>query len=187
MVKAVRHFQKETAYQLADGFSANLDYYTIHPNIGGTFASENEAHDHKEHPITFRFQELKPMRDLRNLIEVIIDGIADTKGYIMDFTDVSTGAVNEGFTNVGEFIITGYKLKVEGTHPDVGVYFQQIAGGNLNMKISKLAENTSSKLVGMWPGSPNGTYKVVLKTQYAGSGKFLKDLRVIESSFTLTK
>ena len=100
LVKAVKHFQKETAYQLADGFTANLEYYTIHPNIGGTFSSENEAHDHKAHPITFRFQELKAMRDLRNLIEVVIDGVADTKGYIMDFIDIGTGAVNETFTQM---------------------------------------------------------------------------------------
>jgi len=185
-VKTLRHFLKEMMYQLADGFSASLDYFTVHPNIGGTFTSENEAHDHKKHPISFRFQALKLMRDLRDDIEVIIDGLADTKGYIMDFTDVSSGAVNETFNQMGMFIITGYKIKVEGDRPDVGVYFEQV-GGTQKIKAGKLAENTSSKLVGMWPGSPNGTYKVVLKTQYAGSGKFLKDLRVIESSFTLTK
>jgi hypothetical protein len=127
------------------------------------------------------------MRDIRDDIDVIIDGIADTKGYIMDFTDVNTGAVNELFAQLGMFIITGYKIKIEGDHPDVGLYFQQVTGGNTLIKAGKLAENTSSKLVGIGPGSPSGTFKVIIKTQYSGGGKFLKDLSIIESAFTLSK
>ncbi len=127
------------------------------------------------------------MRDIRDDIDVIIDGIADTKGYIMDFTDVNTGAVNELFAQLGMFIITGYKIKIEGDHPDVGLYFQQV-GGSVVVKAGKLAENTASKLVGMWPGSPSGTFKVIIKTQYTGSAnKFSKELRIIESPFTLKK
>ena len=186
-VKTLKHFLKEMMYQLADGFSVNAGHFSVHPNIGGTFKNENEVHNHKDHPISFRFQALKPMRDIRDDIEVIVEGIADTKGYIMDFTDVGSGAVNETFSQMGMFIITGYKIKVEGDHPDCGVYFEQV-GGPTKIKAGKLAENTSSKLVGMWPGSPNGTYKVVLKTQYTGSGStFLKAPRTIESGFTLSK
>jgi len=128
------------------------------------------------------------MRDIRDDIDVIIDGIADTKGYIMDFTDVNTGAVNELFAQLGMFIITGYKIKIEGDHPDVGLYFQQVTGGNILIKAGKLAENTSSKLVGIGPGSPGGTFKVIIKTQFSGSGStFLKAPRTIESGFTLTR
>jgi hypothetical protein len=53
------------------------------------------------------------------------------------------------------------------------------------MKISKLAENTPSKIIGLYPGGPPGTWKIVIKTQYSGSAKPLKELRVIESSFTM--
>jgi len=186
-IQTVRHFFMETQYQLADGFSVNLGICSIHPNIGGTFDSENEAHDHKKHPITFRFQSLNPLRKLRESIEVLIEGVADTNGYIMEFIDIGTGAVNETFTQMNQFILTGYKLKVAGDHPDVGVYFEQVDGPT-RLKVSSLAENTSSKLIGMFPAGPNGTYKVVIKTQFTGSGnKFLKDIRIIESNFTLTK
>jgi hypothetical protein len=124
LVKAVRHFFMEMCYQLADGFSVNTGFFSIHPNIGGTFTNENEAHDHKKHPINFRFQALKPMRDLRDSIDVIIiEGIADTKGYIMDYTDVATDTVNDTYTNMGQFIMTGYKLKVEGGSPRCGRLF----------------------------------------------------------------
>jgi hypothetical protein len=185
MVKAVNHFHKEARYQLADGFSVNLEICSIHPNIGGLFANENEAHDHKKHPIDFRFHALKPLLDLRNEIEVLIEGVADTSGYIMEFADVTSGAVNESYTPTGMFAITGYKLKVEGDHPDVGVYLE-LVGATAKLKAGKLGENTSSKLIGTFPPGPPGTYKIVIKTQFSSGSSLLKEPRIIESGFTVT-
>jgi len=103
----------------------------------------------------------------------------------VECTDVATGAVNETITPQNMFVLTGYKLKVAGDHPDVGVWFKQV-DGPAKLKVNSLAENTPTKLIGMLPDCPSGTYKVVIKTQYTSSGKFLKDIRVIESGFTLT-
>jgi hypothetical protein len=186
-VKTIHHFFLEMLYQLADGFSANLGFFSVHPNIGGTFTNEKETHDHKKHPVNFRFQALKPMRDIRDDIEVIVEGVADTSGYIMEFLDIGTGAINETYSQMNQFIITGYKLKIAGDDPEVGIYFEQV-GGATKLKVTSLAENTSSKLIGMVPAGPNGTYKIVIKTQYTGSGStLLKNPRVIESNFTLSK
>jgi hypothetical protein len=185
MVKAVRHFLKETRYQLADGFSVNLELCSVHPNIGGLFENANELHDHQKHQLDFRFHALKPLLDLRNEIEVLIEGVADTHGYIMEFTDVATGAVNDTYSTTGMFAITGYKLKVEGDSPDVGVYFEQ-QGGIAKLKAAHLAENTQSKIISAFPPGPPGTYKVVIKTQFTGAtNKFLKEIRTIESGFTV--
>jgi hypothetical protein len=178
-------FLDEVAYQVCDGFMANLGYFTIHPNVGGVFQHPNEAHDHKKHPITFRFGALAKLRALAKNIDVEVDGVADTSGYIMEFTDIATEAVNESATQMGMFSITGYRLKVEGDHPDVGVYFEQV-GGTAKLKAGKLAENTKSKLIGIFPPGPPGTFKIVIKTQSSGGGTFLKDIRTIESHFTIS-
>jgi hypothetical protein len=185
LVDTVKQYNDEVAYQLCDGYAVSNGYFAVHPNIGGTFNSDKEGHDHQKHPVNFRFRALKQLRELTNTIAVEILGIADTNGYIMEFTDVAAGAVNETLTFMNQFIITGYKLKVAGDDPNVGVYFEQV-GGALKLKAS-LAENTPSRLIGMIPSGPNGTYKVVIKTQFTGSGStFLKAPRVIESPFTLT-
>ncbi len=105
-VDHVNQFFEELVYQLLDGYAVNTGYFSLHPNIGGTFNSEKEVHDHKKHPITFRFRPLSKLRVLANKINVEIEGIADTNGYIMDFTDVGTGAVNETYTSGEEFVIT---------------------------------------------------------------------------------
>jgi hypothetical protein len=103
----------------------------------------------------------------------------------MEFTDVSTGSVNDTYSTTGMFTITGYKLKVEGDLPDVGVYFEQ-QGGPAKLRAGKLAENTQSKIISTFPPGPPGTYKVVIKTQYSGAtNKFLKEVRTIESGFTV--
>ena len=180
----VMQFLDEVAYQVCDGFMTNLEYFTIHPNVGGVFHNKNEAHDHEKHPITFRFGALAKLRTLVKNIDVELVGVADTNGYIMEFTDVTTEAVNEAVTPMGQFVITGYKLKVAGDHPDVGVYFEMV-GGPAKLKTGNLAENSMSKLIGVVPAGPGGNYKIVIKTQYSGGGKFLKDLRVIESPFTM--
>ena len=41
-LQTVKHFYMEMMYQLCDGFSVNTGFYTIHPKIGGTFASAQE-------------------------------------------------------------------------------------------------------------------------------------------------
>jgi hypothetical protein len=180
----LRLFFTEMMYQLADGFSVNLGFCSIHPNIGGLFTSEKDIHDHELHPVGFRFQELKPMREL---IEVIIEGIADTFGFIEEFCDIATGALNESMTPMNLFTITGERLKVAGDSPEVGIYFEQ-QDGPAKLKVTALAENTLGKLIGLIPAGPAGKYKVVIKTQYTSSiGKFLKELKVIESRFTLTR
>jgi len=166
-------------------FSVNLDAFSVHPAIGGTFENENEAYDRQKHPVSFHFQSLKPLRMLRDNIEVLIEGKADIHGYIAECTDVATGAVNETITPKNMCVLTGYKLKVAGDHPDVGVWFEQ-TDGPAKLKVSNLAENTPTKLIGLLPDCPSGTYKVVIMTQYTNSSKLLKDIRVIESGFTLT-
>ncbi|MDR0496606.1 MAG: hypothetical protein LBH42_03225 [Treponema sp.] len=49
-------YYEEAAYQLADGYAINNGYYSIYPNIGGTFNNHKVSdHDRKANPISFRF------------------------------------------------------------------------------------------------------------------------------------
>jgi hypothetical protein len=186
-LQTVRHFYMEMAYQLCDGFSVNTGYFTIHPNIGGTFKDDKEVHDHKKHPITFRFQSLKALRDLRSSIEVILDGYADTQGYIAEFIDVEAEASNTVFFPGDQFIITGHKIKVAGDDPNVGVYIVPVDAPASAVKVKRIAENTGSKIIGIIPESTGSLLnRVEIRTQFSGSGSTtLKAPRVITSSFTL--
>jgi len=188
LVEAVKQFFDETAYQLCDGFAVNTGYYSLHPNVGGTFNNTSEIHDHKKHPITFRFRALSKLRRLAEHIAVDIEGIADTAGYIDEFIDVESGAINDSITPGGQFIIHGHKIKAAGDHSDIGVYFENTKGTKKRTKVTfHLGENKSSKIIGIVPALPSpGTYRMVIVTQFSSGSSLLKEPRTITSGFTVS-
>jgi hypothetical protein len=187
LVEHIKQFLDEMAYQLCDGFAVNTGYFSIHPHVGGTFDKVTEGHDPKKHPVSFRFRTRAPLRALAEHITIEVKGLADVQGYIDEFVDVSTGAVNETLTSNGLFSITGHKIKVVGDSSEVGVYFVSEADPTQRVKVSgNLAENTASKLIGMIPVLAVGTWKVEVKTQYSGGSHLLKEARTVEFKETLT-
>jgi nitrite reductase/ring-hydroxylating ferredoxin subunit len=185
----IRRFLDEAMYQLCSGKAVNLDYYSIHPYVGGTFNTAHKAHDHKKNPVTFRFRTRKAMRDLTKNTDVVITAVADSKSYIEEFTAVYSEAVNETVMPGEQFIISGHKIKVEGDDPSCGVYFASVTDNILDgrrIKVYDLAENSSPRIIGVVPllEVPN-KYKVVIISQHTGSGTFLKEPHVITSRFTL--
>jgi hypothetical protein len=188
LVEHVKQFFDEAAYQLCDGFAVNTGYFSVHPNVGGTFDKINEGHNAQKHPVTFRFRTRAPLRALAEQIVVEVEGLADVQGYIDEFTDVTTESVNDTLTPGGMFGISGHKIKITGEDPEVGLYFVPEADPAGRVKVSgRLAENAPSKLIGVIPPLGAGAWKIEIKTQYSGSTKDLKSPRSIISAFTLTE
>jgi len=53
-------------------------------------------------------------------------------------------------------------------------------------KVTRIAENTASRIIGIIPGLPGSPVKLEIRTQFSGSGStFLKTPRIITSNFTL--
>jgi hypothetical protein len=187
LVEYVHQFFHEAAYQLCDGFAVNTGYYSIHPNVGGTFDKVNEGHDGKKHPITFRFRARAPLRALAEHIAVEIEGLANVNGYIDEFIDVSSEAVNETLTPGGMFSVAGHKIKVVGDKPEVGIYFISAKDAAQRTKVeAHLAENASNKLIGVIPALDAGVYKLEIITQYTTGSAFLKEPRTLEFAGELT-
>jgi hypothetical protein len=187
LVEHVHQFFDEAAYQLCDGFEVNMKYFSLHPNVGGTFDKVAEGHDTKKHPVTFRFRPRAPLRALAEHIVVEVEGIADVSGYIDEFIDVSTESVNETLTPGGQFSVAGHKIKVVGDKAEVGVYFVSVADPSQRVKVSgHLAENAANKLIGIIPALSAGTWKLEIVTQYTTGSTFLKEPRVLELPRELT-
>jgi hypothetical protein len=188
LVEHVRQFFDETAYQLCDGFAVNAGYFSVHPNIGGTFDKVNEGHDAGKHPVTFRFRTRAPLRGLAEHVAVEIEGLADVNGYIDEVIDVSTEAINETLTPGGMFVVSGHKIKVAGDNAAVGVYFVPETNPEQRVKVSgHLAENTSVKLIGVIPPElAAGTYQLEVVTQFSGGSNPLKEPRTVVFNSPLT-
>ncbi|MDR1326247.1 MAG: DUF4469 domain-containing protein [Treponema sp.] len=187
LVEYVKQFFDEAVYQLCDGFAVNTGYFSIHPNVGGTFDKATEGHDTDKHPITFRFRTRAPLRVLAGRIVVEITGIANVSGYIDEFIDVSTEAVNETITPGGQFRISGYKIRIAGDNPDIGVYFVSVTDPTQRVKVfGHLAENAPSKLIGIIPFLTAGDWNLEIITQFSSGSFFLKEPRAIKSPLVLT-
>jgi len=169
-------------YQLADGFSVNLGFFSVHPNIGGTFKTATELHNHKEHPINFRFQALAKLRDLAKDIDVELDGIAETSAYIDEFIDMENQLINSQYAPETMFAIHGHRIKLTGMN--TGVYFVPVDAPQDAVEVERIAENTPTRVSGIIPSSLHTLHRIEVRTYYSGSDKApLKTLRVITSPF----
>jgi hypothetical protein len=182
----VNQFIKEMIYQLCDGYAVCTDYFSLHPNIGGAFDSVNEIHDHKKHPITFRFRTRKPLRELARAISVEVQGIADVSGCIAEFIDYDEDSVNTLFLPDDQFAIYGNKIKLAGDDPGIGVFFVPVDDPSRAVKVKRVAENTPAKITGIAVDTGYAYNRIEIRTQYAGAtDRFLKVPRVITSGFVV--
>jgi hypothetical protein len=184
----VRQYYDEVSYQLCDGYAVSNGYYTVHPNIGGVFNTVTEVHDHKKHPVTFRFSSRSKLRNLARNIEVEVEGVADTGGYIDEYIDQEEGFINSQFLPDNMFAIHGHKIKVAGDDPSCGVYFVPVLDPSKAVKVARIGDNNPTRVTGIAPNTEYTQNKIEIRTQYSGAtDKFLKTPRVITSSFVLAK
>ena len=186
VIDHVRHFFDEVAYQLADGYCVNMKYFSVYPNINGTFNSEKDAHDNKQNPVDFRFRILLPLRDLARDIKVEITGLADGNAYIDEFIDRDEESVNGIYVPGDMFCIYGNKIKIAGDNPDCGVYFVPVDDPSKAVKVKRIGENEASMITGIAPDTQYLLNRIEIRTQYANSKTtFLKKPRSIVSRFVL--
>ncbi|MGC9151725.1 MAG: DNA-binding domain-containing protein, partial [Microbacter sp.] len=119
----VNLFLKEMAYQLCDGFSINTGYFTATTLIKGVFNSPSETFNPSKHSVLFQFNQGDTLRKEIPNIEVEIMGVADNSITMTQVTDVKTGSVNDVITPNRNLRIKGYKVKIAGDNPAVGISF----------------------------------------------------------------
>jgi len=187
IIDKVNRFFAEAAYQLCDGFAVNTGYFSIHPNIGGTFNSVSDSHDKRKNPITFRYRTGSMLQNLVEHIAIEIEGLADVNGYIDEFYNFDKDAVNSIFSPDDGFSISGHKIKIAGDNHECGVYFVPVDDPAGAVKVERIFENNPSKITGLAPKtSSNVQHRIEVRTQYAGSGSYhLKTPRIITSSFAI--
>jgi len=186
LMENIRQFLSECAYQLCDGFALNLGYYSVHPNIGGTFNSTKETYDPEKNPVSFRFRTRLPLRNLIKHIVVDITGTADSNAFIDEFIDRDEDSVNGVFVPGNMFCINGNKIKLAGDDPSCGVFFVPVDDPSKAVKVTRIGENGSSTITGIAPGTSCQYNRVEIRTQYTGSAvTFLKAPRTIVSDFVI--
>ncbi|MDR1325386.1 MAG: DUF4469 domain-containing protein [Treponema sp.] len=180
MVDAVNVYFDEVFYQLADGFSVENNYFSIHPKIGGTFEHADAKVDKKKNPVEFTFRKRQYLRDILSRITVEIEGAAENGMYIAEVLDVVSGIADERLTSGGVLTILGSRIKVSGDDPSCGLYLVNVADGSTIKVTGNFVENHPTRLSAQLPALSAGTYHVRILTQFSGGGTSLKDPRRID-------
>ena len=186
LLENVRQYYDEVAYQLCDGYTVNNSYYSVYPNIGGTFESVGEAFNRQKHSINFRFRAHSKLLNLIRQITVEVEGVADTSGYIDKFIDYEEDSASNIFLPGNQFAIHGHKIKLCGSGPEIGVYFVPVDDPAKAVKVERVAENSPTKITGIAPNTYHTYNRIEIRTQFSGSSdRLLKKPRTISSSFVV--
>jgi len=185
----VREYLDEVAYQLCDGYAVTNGYYTISPNIGGSFNSANETHDPKKHRVTFKLNTRKELRDLAKKVVIVVMGVMNRVAYIDQFIDKEEDSLNNTFVPGNMFSIHGRRIKIAGNEgDDAGVFLVPVDDPTAAVKVARIADNTPSLITGIIPDTEFTHNRIEIRTRYSGANdKPLKTLRVLTSPFTLEK
>lgn len=175
----VNVFLREMSYQLCDGFSINTGYFTANPTIKGVFNDPGETFNTNKHSILFQFNQGDLLRKELPNITVEITGVGDSSITISKVTDVKTGSINDVITPNRNLRIKGYKLKLAGEKPEVGVYFVNAdSGARVKVEADEIVDNNPSELVVIVPELPAGSYTLEVISQFSGNPTTLKDVRI---------
>lgn len=179
-------FLKEMGYQLCDGFSVNTGYFTASPLIRGVFNSPSETFSIAKHSILFQFNQGETLRKELPNIEVEITGIGDASLTINEVLDVKSGTVNDLLTPNRNLKIKGYKLKIAGENPAIGVYFtNQATAIRTKVDPTDIVTNNPGELIIVIPVLPSGVYQLEVTSQFTGNAP-LKEPRTFVFDKPLT-
>lgn len=179
-------FLKEMGYQLCDGFSVNTGYFTATPQIKGVFNDPKETFNPEKHSISFLFNQGELLRKELANVTIEITGVGDSSITIEQVVDVKTGSVNDLITPNRNLRIKGYKVKVAGENPDVGVYFVNTdTGARTKVASDEFVDNNPSEVVVVAPELAKGTYTLEVISQFAAN-TLLKEPRTCSYAKILT-
>jgi len=177
---------KLIGYLAADGWRIKTSLFNLRIRVPGEYEGNETSLPEGVFPVV-RLGASAEYRDyIKNHVRIEFDGFYNKIGYIAAFLDVEENETNTVFVPGDMFIITGTDIRVAGNDPSVGVYFSPVDSPSNAVKVSRIATNTKSQIVGVCPQTGYQRNTIVIKSQYMGSPtKFLKKVRTIESSFVI--
>lgn len=127
------------------------------------------------------FQQSKELREALDNLSIRVMGEKQESRYISSCRSLSAER-DEGQLIAGDSVeISGKNIKVVGSHPSVGIELINENGNNIRIAESKIIVNNPSKLILLLPNNlPEGTYTLVITTQYSRGSALLKNPRIMK-------
>jgi len=174
----VRLFFEEMSELLDDGVAINTGYFAAAPTIKGSFKHKYDTFDTKRHRVTYKFSQGALLRKRTAKMEAEILHLKSINFGFMRVRDVFSGSLNDVITPGKNLKIEGQKVKLSGTHPDVGIYFiSETTGERTKVPPVDVITNQNKNLLIFIPDLQPDSYRLEHITQYAGKGTLLNEPR----------
>lgn len=127
------------------------------------------------------FQQSKELREALDNLSIRVIGEKQESRYISSCRSLSAER-DEGQLIAGDsVVISGKNIKVVGSHPSVGIELIHENGNNIRIVEGKIVVNRPSKLIVLLPDNlEEGTYTLMITTQYSRGSALLKNPRIIK-------
>ncbi len=184
-VLAVLNGLEETVADIIkDGGTINLPLFNTSFSISGVFESPMDTFDGGRHKLNVNLTKGTILRKAESEVRVTKTDAVTPLPNIMEVKDVVSGKTNETLTPGGVIQIWGSLLKIEGDHPDVGLWFVPETGEAV--KASVIVTNKPASIIAMIPSElAAGSYQLRIATQFSSGASLLNTPRVHVSDKTL--
>ncbi|MDR1102467.1 MAG: DUF4469 domain-containing protein [Tannerella sp.] len=178
-------------YLVADGYRIHTDVMNISIRIPGEYDS-TETHLPGDVYPEVRLTVAPALREyIRDSVQVVFDGVEESKGFIGRVRDEASGKADEVITIDSLITVHGYGLKIDSDEEHAAQAGAFLVDENqVETPVKAIAVNAPRTLKLLTPASltPGAAYTLLIRTQCPVRGKsgLLKDLREVRSEFTLT-
>ena len=173
-------------YLAADGYRITTPLFNLRIRVPGEYEGTETCLPDGVHPVVRLVSSAEYRAYVKENVKVDFSGLEPLKGFISGFFDVDENAYNALFAAGDQFILTGSDIRAEGPDPACGVFFVPVDDPSQEVRVTRIARNSQSQIIGICPQTGHQYNKIVIRTQYSGSSsRFLKTVRTIESSFVI--
>ncbi len=174
ILAVLNNFFEVTGTITANGEAINTDLFKTNFSITGVFDGATDTFDKNRHTIKVNTNAGKVLKEVLDKIPLEKTMAPEATPHILEVKDSVSGSVNDQITSGGVLEITGGLLKIEGDHPENGVYL--VANEGTKNKVTTLVDNKPARLFVILPTLTAGEYTLQITTQYNG-GAGLKNPR----------
>jgi hypothetical protein len=172
---------------VSKGGTIHTPLFSIGIAIKGIFTSLQDLFDPLRHSIHIVLRAGPRLRELPKSMKTQKVDAMFSGAYILWAKDFKSGTTDDKITPLGNMLIDGIKIKVEGDDAVCGVFYKNLVSG-VKTKIAKrdIIENHGNRLLIVNPDLQPGEYALEVVTDYSGSSKPLKEPRTVSFDKTLT-
>ncbi|MDR1102501.1 MAG: DUF4469 domain-containing protein [Tannerella sp.] len=178
-------------YLVADGYKIRTDVMRLSIRLPGEYDGTETHLPPGVYP-EVRIRVAPALRDyIRDSVQVVFDGVDESKGIIGRVKDEVTGKTDEIITIDNLITVHGYGLKISSDKAHAAQAGAFLVDENrVETRVKAIAGNEPRKLKLLTPVNltPGAAYTLLIRTQspVKSSTGFLKDLREVCSEFALT-